>query len=101
MYKIIYVNLEEAVVDERHGKVGGGDVKGALGVLGPGLGAVAATGQPLSDCDTGPGLVRHPQLGGRLPGLGADLAHLGLRPRGRGEAARALHLHWSGQRGRG
>ena len=58
-------------------------------------------GQPLPDGDPGPGLNRHLQLGGRLPGLGADLARLGLRPRGRGEAARALHLHWSGQRGRG
>ena len=28
MIKIVYVNLEEAVVDERHAKVGGGDVKG-------------------------------------------------------------------------
>ena len=54
-----------------------------------------------SQADPGPGLHRHLQLGGRLPGLGADLARLGLRPRGRGEAARALHLHWSGQRGRG
>ena len=28
MIKIVYVNLEEAVVDERHGKAGGGDGKG-------------------------------------------------------------------------
>ena len=28
MIKIVYVHLEEAVVDERDGKVGGGDGKG-------------------------------------------------------------------------
>ena len=28
MIKIVYVNLEEAVVDGRDGKVGGGDGKG-------------------------------------------------------------------------